>query len=506
MMKADGAHRSYKLKIRKMSWRLIIFCSVMLAPLAGGGAAPELQLGPFTTNGGIASVTLAIVNGGGPKFYMIDRATALGSNIWNRTFYYGQTNFSVPIGAEQSMFFRALDIQSVFQFAIFYNLDLEIDPGVRMTVTGPVHCNSTNYIQPGYILTFQSDVTSVGPMIFDKKPGDPSIRSGGTVIFLAHHQAGMSTINLLPDTNNSPAAVREIVEVPPVSESPDSPLGQQRLYNKADLIILVSNNTVVAKSGLLNNFGTIFPASQVSYFVNTNAVFFNKRENKTILATEVDITKLRAWDATNFYSASLPAGDVRTVYVADFRSQTSSTESGVRLMNGQTVLPKGLTVATPNPVYIRGNYNAPAAALGTTNTSGTVPCAIIADAVTILSPNWSDANSGLGLSLRTAADCTVNAALLAGIVQTGTNTYSGGWENFPRFVETWAGRTFTFNGSMVALYESKFATGLWLGTGSTLGIYNPPTRNWAFDQNFRDPTKLPPSAPLIRGIGSGVTP
>ncbi len=391
----------------------------------------------------------------------------------------------------------------IFQFAIFYNVDLEIDPGANMTITGPVHCNSTNYIQPGATLTFNSDVTSVGPIVLDKKPGDPLVRSGGTVVFQAEHDAGVSTMNLPIGTNNNPAAVREIVEVPPGSEVSSSPMGQQRLYNKADLIILVSNNTVVAKSGLANNFATIFPASQVSYFVNTNASFFNKRENKTVQATEIDITKLRAWDATNTYAQSLPAGDVRTLYVEDFRTQTGSTESGVRLINGQTSLPKGLTLATPNPVYIQGNYNAPAAALGTTNTSGTVPCAIIADAVTILSPNWQDVNSGLGLGNRNATDCTVNAAFLAGIVETTSGNYSGGVENFPRFLESWSNRTFTYNGSMVVMFDSKFATGLWQGTGSVIGIYNPPTRNWAFDQNFRDPNRLPPSTPQVRTLIRG---
>ena len=390
----------------------------------------------------------------------------------------------------------------VFQFAIFYNLDLEINPGAAMTVTGPVHSNQTNYIHPGNTLTFNSDVTASGPIILDKKPGDPLIRSGGTVIFQAEHDAGLSTMNLPIGTNNSPTAVREVVEIPPAGEDPASPMGKQRLYNEADLIILVSNNTVVAKSGLSNNFGTVF-SSQVSYFVKTNVSFFNKRENKTIQTTEIDISKMIIWDHTNTYAQGLPFGDVRTVYVEDFRTQTSSVENGIRLVNGSTVLPHGLTVASPNPVYIEGNYNATGAALNSTNTSGTLPAAVIADAVTILSPNWSDANSGSSLGSRGAANCTVNAAFLAGIVETTSGNYSGGVENFPRFLEDWGGRTFTYNGSMVVMYPSKFATGLWQGTGSAIGIYNPPTRNWAFDQNFRDPSKVPPSTPEVRTMIRG---
>ena len=39
-----------------------------------------------------------------------------------------------------------------------------------------------------------------------------------------------------------------------------------------------------------------------------------------------------------------------------------------------------------------------------------------------------------------------------------------------------------------------------VGTGSTIGIYNPPTRNWAFDLNFMDATKLPPGTPEVRAL------
>ena len=47
------------------------------------------------------------------------------------------------------------------------------------------------------------------------------------------------------------------------------------------------------------------------------------------------------------------------------------------------------------------------------------------------------------------------------------------------------------------------ATALWRGTGSTIGIYNPPTRNWNFDNNFLDPRKLPPGTPAVRTLIRG---
>jgi len=52
----------------------------------------------------------------------------------------------------------------------------------------------------------------------------------------------------------------------------------------------------------------------------------------------------------------------------------------------------------------------------------------------------------------------------------------------------------TYNGSMVAMFYSSLRTGLWKGIGplpSGFDIYNPPNRNWALDQNYEFPDKLP---------------
>jgi hypothetical protein len=163
------------------------------------------------------------------------------------------TSFSVIGALEQDIQVATIPI---FQFAIFYNLDLEINPGAAMTVTGPVHCNAQTYLQPQTTLTFRSDVTAVGNLNLNKKPTDPVVRPAGTVVFQAEHDGGVSSMTLPIGTNNSPTAVRELVEIPPSGESANSPIGKQRLYNLADLIVLVSNNTVVAKSGLVNNFAT----------------------------------------------------------------------------------------------------------------------------------------------------------------------------------------------------------------------------------------------------------
>jgi hypothetical protein len=84
----------------------------------------------------------------------------------------------------------------LFQFAIFYNLDLEINPGPPMVVTGPVHCNKTIYMRPGDELRFKSDVTAVGALQLNRHPDDPTPPGSGRVIFEAEHDAGVPSLNL----------------------------------------------------------------------------------------------------------------------------------------------------------------------------------------------------------------------------------------------------------------------------------------------------------------------
>ncbi|MGB9601435.1 MAG: hypothetical protein ACPMAG_01440, partial [Limisphaerales bacterium] len=129
--------------------------------------------------------------------------------------------------------------------------------------------------------------------------------------------------------------------------------------------------------------------------------------------------------------------------------------------------------------------------------ANTMPASLIADAITILSGNWNDANSKSGISSRVATSTTVNAAFFAGIVETVPGHYSGGLENFPRFLENWSGKTLTYNGSMVVMFTSRYATNYWPGTGT---VYNPPNRNWSFDVNFYNPERLPPLTPSVRAV------
>ncbi len=387
----------------------------------------------------------------------------------------------------------------VFQFAIFYNTDMEINPGPNMTITGRVHGNANINLQPQSTLTFQSDLTAAGRIIETKHTNDPTVRSlsSSKIIYDAEHDSGADALNLPIGTNNTADAIHAVIEVPPTGESPTSAVGRQRFYNKADLVVLVTDTGVTAQSGAFNSFATSIPAAEWAQFIDTTASFYDKREGKTIRATELNVAALREWSSTNAsLRPALGNRDVRIVYVADQRTVASGTGAGVRLIKGETLPSLGLTVATPNPLYVQGNYNATGSDVGKNETANAKPASLIADSINILSTAWDDASSSLGIGTRKAGDTTVNAALLAGIVPSDGRHYSGGVENFPRFLEDWGGRTLTYNGSMVVMYNSKSATAPW---GSP-DVYSPPTRQWAFDKNFLDAAKLPPGTPDVRGI------
>jgi hypothetical protein len=51
-------------------------------------------------------------------------------------------------------------------------------------------------------------------------------------------------------------------------------------------------------------------------------------------------------------------------------------------------------------------------------------------------------------------------------------------------------------GSAVVLWEAEQAEGYW----SYGSYYKAPNRNWIFDFDFLDPTKLPPGTPVISVI------
>ncbi len=192
----------------------------------------------------------------------------------------------------------------------------------------------------------------------------------------------------------------------------------------------------------------------------------------------------------------------------------SGPRHAVRLVNGSLgnlpVRPDnnlgGFTLASEEPAYILGNYNADAAGFGDPHASS----AVIADTVTLLSNNWSDlasfsspativgrpaTTSFYRVAIATGKNINFPKPVFAGVPDDfGTD---GGVHNFLRYLENWGGQTLNYRGSMASLYYSQYATGVFKCCGT---VYSPPTRNYAFDTDFLDLSKMPPGTPKFRDV------
>jgi hypothetical protein len=182
---------------------------------------------------------------------------------------------------------------------------------------------------------------------------------------------------------------------------------------------------------------------------------------------------------------------------------------------------QGLTVASENPVYIQGNYNAcgtattSCAAGGFGNNPGVdhVSAAVIADAVTLLSRNWNDIRSFTNPHNpggRPGAETWYRLGIIAGkgisFPRPTTNGTAdpkdfgtdGGAHNFLRFLESWPG-DLNYRGSLISLYNTRQLTGVYKCCNI---VYGPPARQYNFDVEFLNPTLLPPRTPMFRDINT----
>lgn len=177
----------------------------------------------------------------------------------------------------------------------------------------------------------------------------------------------------------------------------------------------------------------------------------------------------------------------------------------------------GFTVGSENPVYIFGDYNTSAADPTWANPNAAEPAhsaaGVIADAVTMLSTDWTDINSlnnpsnaggrpaNVQTYYRTAIAGGKNINFLVntccGAWAIGDWGTDGGLHNFLRQLQNW-NTTMNYKGSMVSMYYSTYSTGTDKNGGGT--VYSPPTRNYIFDPLFTKPQNLPPGTPLFRDI------
>ena len=514
--------------------------AILLNLTAEAQIAATLQIAK--TNNQVALAWSSVV----PALYNLQSATNLASPIhWNGSSIRwgtagGSTNFTPT---DSIKFYRIVQSVPVFELAVFYNLDLEMNPGVAMTINGAVRGNQNIYAtgnSSSSPLTFAASVESAQQINQFSSPLDPrSPARSSNVVFTASNNNPISNaapFYLSIGASNNPA---KILSIAPAGIDPNSNTGQAYIYNQADIIITNSaatNLSVFYQN--LNNVpaqllvpmdatniyisGQTYVTNPVTHIVTTinvystnsyysfttNVTFYDYRESKTIKAVQFDVAKFGNWltntsGGKNYQMLNTTGGtskshSINIVYVYNNLTNNSSQLPAVRVVNGSRLPAAGLTVATPFPLYVLGNYNTTTNGINFSTTLGDTanayPAALMGDAITVLSANWSDAfNASTSLVFRNSVSTTINAATLQGIVSSNGTYYSGGLENILRLEEDWGGTTLTYNGSFVVLFVSQYATAPW-GNSNYYGV---PARAWGFDTNFLNQAKLPPATPLI---------
>lgn len=505
---------------------------------------------------------------------------------------------AVPAQVTETIEFAFIPL---FQFAIFYNMNLEIAAAQTLGIVGPVYSNGGIW-SGSTTITFENQVSAVG--LATNETDDPFCAgytgSGSSTYSMAGQPtSGNDTLTMPVGTSNNPATVEAIINIPPSTyQLGTAPAfttnGLVYFANAADLFITNAasgtnwgslypegNPTIIYYQDVheapnyetwvtndyylfQNRVGSTIVNYQTNYVPNflptnnlssftwtgyppgtnslffagysflTNTIFYDWREGynggsgppKTVQAVQMDLIKFNTWLSNSnvnggaFYNSicSLPTHKshaIDSAYIYNDVPLTSSTLPAVRMVHGGEMPsddnPWGFTMATAMPIYVWGDYNATnssGSSLSQNNTVYTEPAALMGDALTILSDNWSDTNSLAHHSGGpTASQTTIDAACLEGIVESNTNNaasdahgYSGGVENFLRTLENWSSVSLWYNGSIVVMFPSQYATNCWQQTG---GYYTAPSRHWAFDTNFQMDAGLPPLSPESQGVIRG---
>jgi len=460
--------------------------------------------------------------------------------------------YSIAANAESNGFTKhvekIIDVEKtpIFQYVVFYNQDLEILPGPSMTLNGRVHSNHDIYMGSGATLTLHSNYVHSAGEMYRKRKNDGTASTGNVKIQVYGQPGNLRDMESKPqfappsadgfdcqfktgyDANHDgdyidPGdyknwALRAVdlwlgtvqtaehgvkqIEAPSVGNIkmfqpapggvggdytydsgtgkyvPVTPAGtgdyeKGYFYGNANLSI-IDNKAYDASGAEITVWpdatGDGHPDNPIS-----ESTIYDGRENKYVKVTNVNMNVLGK-------SGYWPSNGL--LYTA----RTDSTESapnGIRLKNA-SILQGPLTVVSQDPVYTQGNYNVGDA------THPKRPASVMTDSFNILSNAWNDTKTPGHLP--TASETTVNAAFISGSYSTTPGVYNGGFENLPRFHEKWDGIACHIRGSFVNIWDSELGTGEWIYGDDN---YTAPNRDWNYDTDFNDFSKLPPFTPEV---------
>ncbi len=428
----------------------------------------------------------------------------------------------------------------LFQFAVFYDSDLEIHAGPDMTLSGRVHSNRDMFLGGGSTITMDTNyVRAVGGIYRSKKDGTPV---GGSVDIrrwvenpfdlsepsefnrmFSQSQFGVDSVS------GYDSAFRDGYDADGDGDFNDPgdwlpfEFGAAELWSQADGYTNGTGQTLQTGQHGVQEAVTPNVGSIAMYNDDGSKGYFHENAGLTIIVdgTTITVTDASGNDLTGVLGSAITLTDIADTRQSDGGStRTRVIEINIGALNGSSYFPPNgliyaahtdmgegteahgvvltngselggdLTVASESPVYVHGDYNV----------VDKKAASVIGDAVNLLSNNW-DGTKVAG-NLPGATETTFNFAMITGSYGSEEDRYNGGLENLPRFHENWSGVPCNISGSFVNIYDSEHATGDWQYGGDR---YTAPQRNWEYDPSFNSVDGLPPFSPMAVSAKSVVT-
>ena len=442
----------------------------------------------------------------------------------------------------------------IFQFAVFYEGDLEAQPGPSMTLGGRVHSNGDMYLGCGNTLTMDTNYVHALGSIYRRRKNNTS--SNGTVEIRQWVENPFDSLEPVSYLNMNSKSQMDPVDTVSGYDSnftdgydingdgdfTDSGewlpfvAGALEMWDAPDGYALTGNTLLTGDHGVSEavtpNIGSIqmFEASSVGdYFFDstldeyvyrgpgagTHAKGYYHQNSGLSVIISANTNDIRVFDElgntvpiidlngalsmTTIYDAR-QGGDVDLLSVdMDLLSSAVAWPDNGLLYVAHYGMGTGTSargVELTNGSEIQGGLTVVAEGSlyinGDYNTVNKKGAAVIADAVNLLSNSWDGSKSAGNLPV--ASETTYNTAIVTGNTTTTLGSYNGGLENLPRFHEKWTTKKCIINGSFVNAWESRYADADWNYGGD---YYKAPKRKWYYDEMFNNVENLPPYTPMV---------
>ena len=351
------------------------------------------------------------------------------------------------IGAVAQSKIRARQVP-LFQFAAFYDKDLEFDPGQNMVMSGPIHTNKDIYLSPVQDLLLNGQLTIAGdfyrgskyfgncpsgsiskvhinqnllvslaePLNLDAyKSSTEFLDNFVTMQNIAGYGCSGGGVTSLADQDFAEWNDNVRQDISPVSPPPTTynAVGAgNRLWDLADVRIVLKLNAVgdpqeievqdvnqvrleIETNNIISNCGSVLDYTSPT----ADDHFWDQMRQVGVVMLEVDVEGLlTCLDSQGIvsYGDSTNDGHILFFTFAQDSVDTSCATKpcynnyGIRYKNGANLIDldtnlNGVTLATDQPVYLQGDFNEENAA------GDKLPVSLYGDSLSLLSNNWGDA-------------------------------------------------------------------------------------------------------------------